>query len=221
MRFYRQPAPRDLGLDHGLFWSALLLLCVGLVMVYSASIAMADSEHVTGFRSSYFLGRHALYLVIGVVAAAVLFRVPMWVWQKGAPCEKPCSSQGEAERERCRDRHADEHLSDRLARLVPGRLVCGLDRWDRRYLVHLRNEDRKRRRNRENDESREAREAKPESQAIAKRLTAPDAAASCGIRHANRPRRLRSSAGIRSREPSRSGCGPPTVSASGASCGHR
>jgi cell division protein FtsW len=60
-------------------------LCVGLVMVYSASIAMADSERFTGFRSSYFLGRHAIYLAIGVAAAAVLFRVPMWVWQKGAP----------------------------------------------------------------------------------------------------------------------------------------
>jgi cell division protein FtsW len=85
MRFYRQPAPRDLGLDHGLFWSALLLLSVGLVMVYSASIAMADSERFTGFRSSYFLGRHAVYLAIGLAAAAILFRVPMWVWQKGAP----------------------------------------------------------------------------------------------------------------------------------------
>jgi cell division protein FtsW len=85
MRFYRQPAPRDLGLDHGLFWSALLLLSVGLVMVYSASIAMADSERFTGFRSSYFLGRHAVYLAIGLTAAAILFRVPMWVWQKGAP----------------------------------------------------------------------------------------------------------------------------------------
>jgi cell division protein FtsW len=85
MRLYRQPAPRDLGLDHGLFWSALLLLSVGLVMVYSASIAMADSERFTGFRSSYFLGRHAVYLAIGLAAAAILFRVPMWVWQKGAP----------------------------------------------------------------------------------------------------------------------------------------
>jgi cell division protein FtsW len=85
MTLYRQPAPRELGMDHGLFWSALLLLCVGLVMVYSASIAMADGERFTGFRSSYFLGRHAVYLAIGLTAAAILFRVPMWVWQKGAP----------------------------------------------------------------------------------------------------------------------------------------
>lgn len=85
MTMYRQPVSRSLGLDQGLFWSALLLLCVGLVMVYSASIAMADGERFTGYRSSYFLSRHAAYLVVGLVAAGVLFRVPMWVWQKAAP----------------------------------------------------------------------------------------------------------------------------------------
>ena len=85
MAFYRQPVPQDLGLDQGLLWSALLLLCIGLVMVYSASIAMAEAERFTGFRSSFFLGRHAIYLAIGVVVAAALFRVPLWVWQKASP----------------------------------------------------------------------------------------------------------------------------------------
>jgi cell division protein FtsW len=85
MALYRQPVPQDLGLDQGLLWSALLLLCMGLVMVYSASIAMAEAERFTGFRSSFFLGRHALYLAIGVVVAAALFRVPLWVWQKASP----------------------------------------------------------------------------------------------------------------------------------------
>ena len=85
MALYRQPVPQDLGLDQGLLWSALLLLCIGLVMVYSASIAMAEAERFTGFRSSFFLGRHAIYLTIGVVVAAALFRVPLWVWQKASP----------------------------------------------------------------------------------------------------------------------------------------
>jgi len=85
MKLYQAPAPRQLGLDQGLFWATLMLLCIGLVMVYSASIAMADGERFTGFRSSYFLGRHATYLGIGVVTAAILFRVPMWVWQRAAP----------------------------------------------------------------------------------------------------------------------------------------
>jgi len=85
MPLYRQPVPQDLGLDQGLLWSALLLLCIGLVMVYSASIAMAEAERFTGFRSSFFLGRHATYLAIGVSVAAALFRVPLWVWQKASP----------------------------------------------------------------------------------------------------------------------------------------
>ncbi len=85
MRLYRQPAPRELGMDQGLLWAALLLLALGLVMVYSASIAMAEAERFTGFRSSYFLGRHAAYLAIGLAAAAIAFRVPLWVWQKLSP----------------------------------------------------------------------------------------------------------------------------------------
>ena len=63
------PARRDTALDMGLLWSALLLAAVGLVMVYSASIAMAEAERFTGFRSHYFLSRHGAYLAIGVAAA--------------------------------------------------------------------------------------------------------------------------------------------------------
>ena len=37
------PARRDSSLDQALLWSALLLGAVGLVMVYSASIAMAEA----------------------------------------------------------------------------------------------------------------------------------------------------------------------------------
>ena len=35
------PGRRDSSLDHGLLWSSVLLLSIGLVMVYSASVAMA------------------------------------------------------------------------------------------------------------------------------------------------------------------------------------
>ena len=79
------PARRDSELDHGLLWSALLLGAVGLVMVYSASIAMAEAERFTGFRPAYFLTRHSLYLVAGLACAAALFRVPVWLWQRAAP----------------------------------------------------------------------------------------------------------------------------------------
>ncbi len=79
------PARRDSSLDLVLVWSALLLATLGLVMVYSASIAIAEAERVSGFRATYFLERHAAYLAIGVLAALALFRVPLWLWQKAAP----------------------------------------------------------------------------------------------------------------------------------------
>jgi cell division protein FtsW len=79
------PARRASSFDQGLLWSALLLASIGLVMVYSASVAMASAEKFTGFRSSYFLVRHCAYLTIGLVLAAGVFRVPVWLWQKAAP----------------------------------------------------------------------------------------------------------------------------------------
>jgi cell division protein FtsW len=79
------PARRTSSFDQGLLWSALLLASIGLVMVYSASVAMASAEKFTGFRSSFFLVRHCAYLTIGLVLAAGFFRVPVWLWQKAAP----------------------------------------------------------------------------------------------------------------------------------------
>ncbi len=55
--------------DASLAWAALLLLAAGLVMVYSASIAMAEASSYTGFRAWYFLVRHGLFLAAGLVAA--------------------------------------------------------------------------------------------------------------------------------------------------------
>ncbi|MGB9150137.1 MAG: putative lipid II flippase FtsW [Burkholderiales bacterium] len=71
--------------DQGLVWVTLLLLSFGLVMVYSASIAMADAERMTGHRSAYFLARHSLYLVFGIATGYAAFRLPMRQWQKYAP----------------------------------------------------------------------------------------------------------------------------------------
>ncbi len=79
------PGRRGPPFDPGLLWSALLLAAIGLVMVYSASIAMAEAEKFTGYRPSYFLVRHGVYLAIGLGFAAALFRVPLWLWQKAAP----------------------------------------------------------------------------------------------------------------------------------------
>ena len=74
-----------LAYDASLAWAALLLLAIGLVMVYSASIAMAEASAHTGYRAWYFLIRHALFLGAGLVAAFVGFQVPMKAWQQLAP----------------------------------------------------------------------------------------------------------------------------------------
>jgi cell division protein FtsW len=74
-----------LKLDVSLAWTALLLLALGVVMVYSASIAMADSSSHTGNRSWYFLARHAAFVMVGIGCAAIAFQIPMRAWEKLAP----------------------------------------------------------------------------------------------------------------------------------------
>ncbi|MBC7623955.1 MAG: putative lipid II flippase FtsW [Aeromicrobium sp.] len=71
--------------DLVLFWSVVLLLSIGFVMVYSASIAMSEAEKMTGYRATYFMMRHGIYLVIGVLAAVITFQIPMALWQRTAP----------------------------------------------------------------------------------------------------------------------------------------
>ena len=72
-------------LDPLLLWPALLLLLLGLVMVYSASIAMAEGSKFTGHQSSYFLVRHATFLAVGLVIGLAAFQVPLRLWQNLAP----------------------------------------------------------------------------------------------------------------------------------------
>ncbi len=68
-----------------LLWCVVLMLAIGFVMVYSASIAMSEAEKMTGYRSTYFMMRHAIYLTIGVVGALIVFQIPMQLWQRAAP----------------------------------------------------------------------------------------------------------------------------------------
>jgi len=72
-------------IDPVLAWPAVILLMIGLVMVYSASIATAEGNAYTGYQADYFLVRHILFLGVGLVAGLVVFRIPMEVWQRMAP----------------------------------------------------------------------------------------------------------------------------------------
>ncbi|MBA3696373.1 MAG: putative lipid II flippase FtsW [Methylotenera sp.] len=71
--------------DQGLLWVILILLGIGLVMVYSASIAIAEADKVVGHNSSYYLVRQGIFIVISLCAAFVAFNVPVVWWQKMAP----------------------------------------------------------------------------------------------------------------------------------------
>lgn len=71
--------------DRALIWAGLLLMGFGLVMVYSASIAIAEGARSTGHQPAYYLMRHGAYMAIGLFAAAIAFQVPMHTWQKAAP----------------------------------------------------------------------------------------------------------------------------------------
>jgi cell division protein FtsW len=71
--------------DTALSWVAAAMLLLGLVMVYSASIATAEVSRATGNQPTYFLLRHAVFLAASVVALVLVSQVPMRVWQLAAP----------------------------------------------------------------------------------------------------------------------------------------
>ena len=71
--------------DQMLLWVIFILLGLGLVMVYSASIAMAEADKAVGHQSAYFLVRQAIFIAIGLVAGFMTFQIPITWWQKVAP----------------------------------------------------------------------------------------------------------------------------------------
>ena len=83
-----QTAPaRLMGFDQALLWVTVALLAWGLVMVYSASIAMPDNPRFgrLGYSQTYFLTRHVIGLVLGFVAALLAFQIPIRTWERMAP----------------------------------------------------------------------------------------------------------------------------------------
>ena len=73
------------GFDQPLIWVAVTLLLWGLVMVYSASIAMPDNPRFGNYAQNHFLLRHIAAIVVALVAAALAYQVPMDTWDKWAP----------------------------------------------------------------------------------------------------------------------------------------
>jgi cell division protein FtsW len=71
--------------DHGLFWVSMILIGIGLVMVYSSSIALAETSKKYGNFSEYFLIRQTLFICISVIAGFITFLIPIRSWQKVSP----------------------------------------------------------------------------------------------------------------------------------------
>ncbi|WP_374568882.1 putative lipid II flippase FtsW [Ideonella sp.] len=73
------------GFDQPLAWVVVALLALGLVMVYSASVAMHDNPKFANYAPTYFLSRQAMFITLGFVAALVTLQTPIAVWEKWAP----------------------------------------------------------------------------------------------------------------------------------------
>ena len=71
--------------DHGLFWVSMILIGIGLVMVYSSSIALAETSKKYSNFSEYFLIRQTLFICISVIAGFITFLIPIRSWQKVSP----------------------------------------------------------------------------------------------------------------------------------------
>jgi cell division protein FtsW len=72
------------GVDQSVVWVVVALLLWGMVMVYSASIAMPDNPRFSRYEHTHFLLRHVISIAIGCVMALLAFQVRMETWEKSA-----------------------------------------------------------------------------------------------------------------------------------------
>ncbi len=79
-----QPS-RVMGFDQPLLWVVIALLLTGLVMVYSATIALPDSPRFSNYSPTHFFQRHIISIVMAVSVSAVVTQIPMSTWEKLAP----------------------------------------------------------------------------------------------------------------------------------------
>ena len=76
---------RVVAFDQPLVAVVIALLAFGLVMVYSASVAMPDNPKFANYTGGYFLQRHLMSLAIALVTALAVVQVPIAIWEKFAP----------------------------------------------------------------------------------------------------------------------------------------
>jgi cell division protein FtsW len=77
--------PPQAQFDELLIWALIGLLTIGLVMVYSSSIATAEANKYTGYQPTYYLMRHGIFIFVGLCAGLFAFQIPVQMWQTYAP----------------------------------------------------------------------------------------------------------------------------------------
>ncbi|MDQ5920431.1 MAG: cell division protein FtsW [Pseudomonadota bacterium] len=71
-------------LDDKILFSGICLLVIGIIMVYSASIAYATNDKATHSQYFYII-RHVGYISVGLVAGLLAFTQPTSFWRNNAP----------------------------------------------------------------------------------------------------------------------------------------
>jgi cell division protein FtsW len=77
-------ATRLADFDHAFVLVVLALLVFGLVMVYSASVALPDNPKFARYAPTFFLTRHLLSIAIGLVCALAVAQIPARGWERHA-----------------------------------------------------------------------------------------------------------------------------------------
>ncbi len=73
------------GFDITFLWVVIAMMALGLLMVYSASIAMPDNPKFAKYLPTHFLTRHIVALCFGLVAGLITVQLPVSTWEKAAP----------------------------------------------------------------------------------------------------------------------------------------
>ncbi|MEZ5739664.1 MAG: putative lipid II flippase FtsW [Burkholderiaceae bacterium] len=72
-------------IDEPLLWVTAALVLLGVVMVFSASIALPESPKYSNYSSTHFLTRHVISLIVALALALITYAVPVAQWQRLAP----------------------------------------------------------------------------------------------------------------------------------------
>jgi cell division protein FtsW len=71
-------------IDQAMVWVVVTLLMWGMIMVYSATIAMPDNPKFARYSQTHFLMRHIISILIGFGVALLVFQIPLEIWEKNA-----------------------------------------------------------------------------------------------------------------------------------------